>query len=647
VEENFFTGVVMCIGLLMACSITIHYYKAKKKEYNMISISVELKDDWLSLLYEYNPQFNSLVKDIAGHNNWKFDRDDKRWKVKPLVAKKVLNALSNAGADVSTCIEYVDDNIGNIVECTELPIEITMPRLNVLSRSNKLIIMFPYNHDIVKAIKSLTYHKWIPANKSWEIQKSEAMKLYEAIKDIIDSSELEIYRNHGKMAPELKDYTYLEIKPYIHQVQAAQFLIERKKAILADEMGVGKTLSSILAAYSLPSPRIIICPASLKLNWQKEIRIVDSTGTIKIISNEFEIADWIIINYNLLAKHSSSIMESNANCIIFDEAHYIKAIDNTGKPSSQRAKVGLEIANSLDYVFLITGTPMTARPKDLFNLLLAIKHPLASSSSSFYSFAHNYCGAVNNGYGWDYRGASNTEELHENIKGFMLRRYKKDLIDLPVKTRAFIPVDVNLKDYYKAVAAYIKKRKKIKGAEHLAHFNIMRHMLAKSKIVSSIELAENILENGEPIVIFTNFKVVVDEIFEHFRERAVKLTGDCDLEERQKAVDDFQSGQKDVFIANLLAGGIGITLTRANQAIVNDFDWTPSNHAQSEDRIYRIGTKQKCYIRYVYADGAEVDVKMAEVLMQKISNISTVIDGDIIDREQNTMIEEILKMFNR
>ncbi len=171
----------------------------------------------------------------------------------------------------------------------------------------------------------------------------------------------------------------------------------------------------------------------------------------------------------------------------------------------------------------------------------------------------------------------------------------------------------------------------------------MRHMLSEAKIGATIELAENILESNEPVIIFTNFNVAVDALLEYFGDRSVKLTGSCSLKARQAAIDNFQNGNKDVFISNLLAGGVGITLTRANQIIVNDFDWTPANHAQGEDRIHRIGAQQKCTIQYVYASSAEVDEKMAEILAQKLSIISTVIDGGNDDQEN--MIEEIIKIF--
>jgi len=532
------------------------------------------------------------------------------------------------------------------IETKSTLVDENKPKLTVKEKRN-LILSFPYNKKIIQEIKSLEYRKWLPEKKSWEISKNEAGKLYEKIKHLIDCKELEKFLIPFTKITEktmLKDYNYLTKKPFEHQIEAAQFLINKKRAILADEMGVGKTLSSIMAAFSLPPPRIIVCPASLKLNWQREIRGVDQDGIVKIVKNDFEVADWVIINYDLLIKYQDDIDEVYWTCSIFDEAHFIKSIDQRGNPSSKRSKLGLEISRNSEYVFLLTGTPMTARPKDLFNLLSAVNHPIAHKPSDFYQYAQNYCGPTNNGYGWDYRGSSNTQELHEKIKNYMLRRLKKDLLDLPEKTRNFIPVDVNLKKYQKAVLNYITRKKGIKGiVGHLAHFNIMRHMLSEAKIGATIELAENILESNEPVIIFTNFNIVVDSLLEYFGDRSVKLTGSCSLKARQAAIDSFQNGNKDVFISNLLAGGVGITLTRANQIIVNDFDWTPANHAQGEDRIHRIGAKQKCTIQYVYASSAEVDEKMAEILAQKLSIISTVIDGGNDDQEN--MIEEIIKIF--
>ena len=208
--------------------------------------------------------------------------------------------------------------------------------------------------QIINSIKTLDYYKYNSNNKTWTIDVREIDILNEKIKDIIDTSELEnVQRLEEKPIVELRDYSYLKRKPYAHQYTAAKFLLEGRRRILADEMGGGKTLSSIMAAYSLPGPRLVVCPASLKLNWAKEIEMVDLDGKIHIIRDKGidEKADWNIINYDILEKHFEKLNSVDWEVIIFDEAHYMKAVTNGGKPDSKRADYGLKLGSKSPYVF--------------------------------------------------------------------------------------------------------------------------------------------------------------------------------------------------------------------------------------------------------------------------------------------------------
>lgn len=445
-----------------------------------------------------------------------------------------------------------------------------------------------------------------------------------------------------KVKAKLIDYSHLKRKPFEHQLEAAKFLLDNKKVILGDEMGSGKTTSAILAMNSLKGKRLIICPASLKLNWKKEIKMVSSKETINIIEGKKWIKptrnSWTIINYDILGNHLEEIKKAGFIVGTFDEVHYCKSVDNRGRPDSKRARYFLQISNKLNFSFLLSGTPITNKTKDIFNLLKAVKHPL---SKDFKSFAQKYCDPVFNGFGYSYDGSSNQEDLNEKIQPYMLRRLKEELLELPEKTRSFIPVEVNKSLYLKKVEEYMQKRPNLshKG-EHLVYLNAMRHILAKEKVFHTSKLVDNLLEQNKPTVVFTNYTFVVDSLKTKF-PNAVTIVGKNTKVEREQAIQDFQNGKTDLIICNLIAGGVGTTLTRAKNMLINDFDFVPSNHMQAEDRIHRIGQNKDVIIDYIYTEGT-VDEKMALLLENKLKNINK-----IIDNKEEGFLDEIINWFDK
>lgn len=572
---------------------------------------IEIDENRVALKFEYNPY---IIDEIKSLKDRRFNWDNKTWEILKYDIPQLYANIKHLDIDLTQLEKYFD----NIPE----------PKMVIIEADGYDVeIDFPFMEEIVNAIKELDYYKYNSKTKTWTIDIRQVELLADIVKNIIDTSELVKLIETDKSTVELKDYSYLKRKPYDHQYTAAKFLLEKRKAILADEMGGGKTLSSIMAAYSLPTPRLVVSPASLKLNWAKEIRMVDLDGKIHLVRDKGidANADWNIINYDILEKYFKELDRVNWKVIIFDEAHYMKAVTNGGKPDSKRAKHGLKLGLKAPYVFSLTGTPITNRPKDIFNLLRLSDHIL---SRNFFNFALNYCGATHNGWGWDFSGSSNEDELHEKIKPYMLRRLKKDMLDLPKKIRRFIPVEIDLREYRIAIAEYMRKRPYIKG-DHLVELTTAKHILAKNKTSHTIEIAETIVDSGESVVIFTCYDAVVKEIMNKFKDNVVKITGEDSEKKRQQAVDDFQRGKVQVMVANIIAGGVGLTLTRAKYLIFNDFDWVPANHLQAEDRIHRIGQDEIATVNYVYAEGAEIDEYMANLLEQKSDSINAIIDGGL------------------
>jgi SWI/SNF-related matrix-associated actin-dependent regulator 1 of chromatin subfamily A len=449
------------------------------------------------------------------------------------------------------------------------------------------------------------------------------------------------------------DYSkYSNRPPLEHQKEAIQKLVENKKFILADDMGLGKTTSTIIAALETGAKKIlIICPATLKINWKREIENYSDRPIFISEGKQFSTEDdFVIVNYDIIKnfhdpkkKDDSLILTSKFDLIIIDEAHYIK------NAQAQRTKLINDITKSVDRLWLLTGTPMTSRPIDYFNLLSLIDSPVAKN---WMAYIIRYCSGFQFKVGprkiWNVQGASNLEELRDRTVGLTLRRLKENVLDLPDKI--ITPVYLRLKskmyeevmgDYYNWYEKNPEESKSL--TVQFTKLTKIRQIIADEKISQTIEIAENIIEQDKKVIIFCNFTDSLNKITEHFGKAAVKLDGSMSKVERQFSVDQFQENDKiKVFVGNIKAAGVGITLTSAEAVIFNDLSFLPSDHAQSEDRAYRYGQKNNVLVYYPIFENT-IEGIIYDILHNKKQVIATVM-GD----NQNTAdaAEEILKRIN-
>ena len=448
------------------------------------------------------------------------------------------------------------------------------------------------------------------------------------------------------------DYTKYDVRPPMeHQKEAIQKLVGNKKFILADDMGLGKTTSTIIAALETGAKKIlIVCPASLKINWQREIEnYTDRSVYISEGKKYSDEHDFVIINYDILKnfhdvkkREESTILKSKFDLVIMDESHMIS------NPQAARTKIVNDIAVSIERVWLLTGTPMTSRPMNYYNLLSLVESPVAAN---WMAYARRYCNGFQFNVGsrkvWNVTGSSNLDELRDRTQTHILRRLKDDVLDLPEKI--ITPVYLRLKsdDYEELMGEYFDWYDK-SGDEsnsltiQFSKIMKVRKVIAQEKVKTTIELAENILEQGKKVIIFTNFTDTLHEIYNHFEKQAVYLDGSCSKHHRQKSVDDFQENDKiKVFVGNLKAAGVGITLTSAEAVIMNDLSFVPAEHAQAEDRSHRIGQKNSTSVYYPLFENT-IEGLIYDILNRKKKIISTVMGDDIMDDASS--IEEMLNI---
>lgn len=478
-----------------------------------------------------------------------------------------------------------------------------------------------------------------------------------------------------------------------HQKTGIEFLKTKEKAILADEMGMGKTRQAIVAAKeSCPEMAVIvICPASLKINWQREIKAVYPEDETYILNTtdglDYEdirhLARWYIVNYDILEKKLDilePLASNDADTLILDEAHYIKGktirssvvVGGKVKKKSGTVMKFSGLANLVNNVYCLTGTPLLNRPIELFNLLTAIGHPLGGHGKRS-MFARTFCGAflrtiyVKGGYPiriLDESGSSNLDELREQLKGWILRRKKTDAIDLPKKIVSVMATEMTkewktaYKNAWEDYLAFLaenplpeEKLDNILMTRHLIEIGKLKQVCSQAKVARIAEDIRNAAEQGEKVIVFSQYTNTIKLLEQALKGKdpikSVTLTGTHTMEERQKSVDAFQNDPEvKAFISNIKAGGVGLTLTKGSIVMFADMDWSPETHRQAEDRAHRIGQTQMVNV-YYYVTEDTIEEDIVRILNEKKNVMDQILEGGKKRLAKNGMQEAFLKLMKK
>ncbi len=524
-----------------------------------------------------------------------------------------------------------------------------------------LKIEFPFSYETLEVVKSIPGRRFHGnANpKHWtapisgdaiEILSKDGFQLDPELEEILNRGRVSIDEVKEVDVPGLKK----ELFPF--QKKGVAF-IEAKdgRALIGDEMGLGKTIQALAWLHLHPEkrPAIILCPASLKLNWAKEVReTLPGKQNIQVLQGTKPCTitgDIVIINYDILNTWLEKLQALKPQVLIFDEAHYIK------NNSAQRTKATKKLAKKIPHVIALTGTPIVNRPVEGFNIIQTIDKTVLPN---WWTFVHRYCGAHHNGFGWDFSGASNKEELHKKlVETVMLRRKKADVLpDLPDKLYSFIPMEMSNRDEYgKAENDFIEYLQEVKGvaaakkasqAEHLVKIEALKQLAVKGKMKQAIQWIRNFLDtNGNKLVVFTVHKAAVATLMDEFKEQAVKVDGSVSTTQRDQAVRAFQEDPKvKLFVGNIQAAGTGLTLTAASSVAFLELPWTPGDLVQAEDRCHRIGQKDSVNVYYLLAERT-VEEKIAELLDEKRQVLEAVLDGKEVEETQ--LLSELIKSYQR
>lgn len=516
-------------------------------------------------------------------------------------------------------------------------------------------IVFPFDKEDIDRVKSLHERRYIPEGKYWvckyQLENIEKLKqwgftLATSLETILKRSVVSVKDVKEVHVPGLK----MELFPF--QKKGVAFIEAKNgRALVADEMGLGKTVQALAWLQLHPELRkaIIVVPASLKLNWLKEAKTWMTNPDCEVVSGTkpYKIrGQIIIINYDILAYWVEYLSSVGFKVLIMDEVHCIK------NSTTKRTKAVKKLAKGIHHIIGLSGTPIINRPVEMYNALTLID---SSVIPNFKEYTKRYCGATYNGFGWDFTGATNTDELHKKLTDtIMIRRKKTDVLtDLPDKLKSFVPIELaNQDEYETAESNFMDFLKETKGldaaarasqAEALVEIEGLKQLALAGKLDACIDWIEDFLETDQKLVVFAVHKEAIDTLMGKFGKIAVKVDGSVSMVQRNESVIKFQTDPKiKLFVGNIQAAGVGLTLTEASNVAFIELPWTPGALVQAEDRCHRIGQKDSVTIHYLLAAGT-IEEKIAKLLDAKRKVLDAVLDGE--KTAQTSLLAELMKEY--
>lgn len=418
------------------------------------------------------------------------------------------------------------------------------------------------------------------------------------------------------------------------------------RALIASEVGTGKTLTALTAATVLGIDRVlVVCPAGLRLNWKAEIDkwFPEFSSRVCVLLTGADPIDGTIVitSYELAAKRLAELALFAPQVVIVDEAHALKSV------TALRTKLLAPFCRRARCCLLLTGTPMLNRPIELWPLLYALRvHGVGRYTDFGVKFAAGVKVRVARGrQAWDFSGASNLDELNTLLRPHMIRRRKADVIDqLPEKRRVKLAVetgqvdDRTLREQCRAaLATHGTPAKAVAAAKARAESELsLDGVLAAYRAVGRAKtkaagqwIADN-ASRESPLVVYAHHLDTLRDLVADAtkaRLRTGLIVGAVPVEERHALVTRFQAGEIDVLLCGISAANSGLTLTRASEMLVVELPWSPLIATQCEGRVHRIGSTRGVTIRYCVSEAA-IDRVMWSVLTRKSETVGLAIDGD-------------------
>jgi SWI/SNF-related matrix-associated actin-dependent regulator 1 of chromatin subfamily A len=551
-----------------------------------------------------------------------------------------------------------------------------------------IIMRFPYERVIIKAVKQIPAVSWDSKKSAWQaplssvkevINWAETFSVYvepEVIAiadDVTEKMNEFIEASRSTDAGVQVDKLQGDLLPY--QRAGVAYASKALRTFIADEMGLGKTIQALATVeYVYDSyPAVVVCPPSLVLNWASEYRKWLPHRRVATVTNRKEFPDAgsydvVVVGYSNLATWEKSL--SGHRSYIFDESHYCKT------PTAQRTKAAVKIARSAPkegIVLCLTGTPVTNRPNEYASQLEILGR--LKDFGGLWGFYRRYCAAYQDKFGqWNISGHSHLDELNERLRGTCYIRRTKDqvLSELPPVIHSKILIEgesAAMKEYKKAendILVYIADRarqmaieqgKPSYGAaiaamiraeanEHLVRLSVLRRLSAKAKMEAAMEWIQARVENGKKVVVAAHHRDIVDEISRKYGN--LRIQGGMAVEEVEDNKHKFQTLSVDkapVIVLSIQAAKTGHTLTASEECLFIELPWTPADVDQTYSRLHRIGQKGSVTSTYMLTAGT-IDEDIYSLIENKRSVVNAAVEGGEMVADDGA-VQLILSMIDK
>ena len=637
-------------------SITTSINQNKPKMSKKLA-KMTISGDNIVLETPYNEDFKSFVKGLGG----RYNPDNKSWSVSKGYIQEVTVAFERTFKDMDMQMPNLSDMVSGTIYCNGI--------------KEDVLVQVAYNRDFIDYIKSVESfnrnRKWDAEHKAWRLSVSNK-EIVDDIFKMANQFNIGFSEDAEKNLNEIITYFDERVKMsassnaemtinglggtlYPFQTAGVQFADELDgRVLIADEMGLGKTVQALAWLQHHPEvrPAIIIVPACVKTNWQRETQKWLSKGKIVVVNGgkAFDTTgDITIINYDIVKKHQETLKSMKAKCVIMDECHYTKNY------KAQRTKAVQDIVRGIPHVFALSGTPILNKPIELWTIANMVA---PKTFHNWRTYVDRYCNARQERWGLDVSGASNLGELQELLRQtMMIRRVKTDVLkELPPKRRETVFMNISESDRVKydnmvsMFRSWVRENSKSKEeadakltAEALVKINEMRKMIAGMKMDSVKEWISNYMEASTgKLVLFCHHLATIEAMKKAYPDILV-VSGDMDTTARQKSIDAFQNDDtKRLIILTFGAGGVGITLTKAQDVAFIELAWRPADLSQAEDRIHRIGQEGNVTAWYLLAPDT-IDEMMMEMINEKAKISSQTLDIDVDSSIQRNIISMFMK----
>lgn len=474
--------------------------------------------------------------------------------------------------------------------------------------------------------------KYMATTKTWHIPKTplnRAILQKKGFVQVIEKKEI------IPLPKEVKDT--LPSTLYDVQVEALEFLYTYGgNGLISHTPGMGKTAISLL--YTLLEELhtvVIVCQASLKMQWETQIGIwLGDQETYIFNGQKKQSTDkkFMIINYEILPYHIDFLKSISPDLLIIDEVQFFK------NNKAQRTKALYNLSFQCSRVIALSGSPIERRPVEFYPILHILR---ADIFDTFFHYTNRYCDAKMGRYGWNYDGVSNVEELRDYLANIMIRRTKSDSMDIPDKVVIPVMFEMNNEKLYKEEEAkmitifgngnYLENKKSIVYMQYLAYLGKRDDMLKW--------IADFITD--DKLIVFAQHRNIVEDIHEYFKDNSVKYYGGMSNTKKVEAKDKFIN-EVNLFVANMQSGGTGLDGLQhvCNTVCVAELGWTSTGFDQAVGRVVRIGQKNKVNV-YVPLTKGSIETHIMDIIDRSREITTQILDG--VDAKPIDLLKELVK----